>query len=212
LPASADPLGQYTVQIKLASAYPVDVTGTALLSSVPNDKYSSDQTIKFSSGGRSAPFTIASGSTSTSLALQAGTVSGTITVTLSGLKAGGLDVTPSPAPTANTAISASAPVITKATVSRSGSTLTIQIQGYATSREVTQATFIFGAAQGQTLQTGQFTVPLDTLFSTWYTDAGNAQFRSIRCFPLGTPTRGTPSMAASSFTPSRSPSRAISIL
>jgi len=177
LPSTADPsLPQYTVTIGMASAYPVNLTGTAILSSAPTDNGPSDGTIQFSTGGKSASFTIPAGSTSTTLALQTGTVAGAITLTLSQLSAGGTDVTPTPGPSAKTQIAVTAPVIKLATVSRNASTntLTIQITGYATSREMTQAVFTFSASPGQSLQTSQFTIQLGTLFQTFYQNSQNA--------------------------------------
>ena len=180
LPATAAPLSQYTVTVSVASAYPVNITGTAILSSSPSDSGPSDGSIQFSGGGKSANFTINAGSTSTTLAVQAGSVAGTVTLTLSQLSAGGTDVTPTPAPSAKTQMAGTAPVITAATASKSGSTLTIQITGYATSREMTQAVFTFAAATGQTLQTGasQITVQLSSLFSTYFQNSQYASFGS----------------------------------
>ena len=179
LPGSVDPLGQYPVTVNLDGAYPVEVSGTLILTSTPNDNRPADASIQFSSGGRSANFTIPAGSTSASPpAIQAGTVGGKITVTLSRVTAGGVDVTPNPTPSLSAQIANSAPVITRATFSRSGNTLTVRVLGYATSREVTQATFAFSATQGQSLQTSQFAIPVDALFSPWYSDPANAPYGS----------------------------------
>jgi hypothetical protein len=177
LPATAGPLMQYSVTVAIASAYPVDITGTAVLSSSPSDSGPTDGSIQFSGGGKSASFKVNAGTTSTTLAIQTGSVAGTVTLTLSQLSAGGTDVTPTPAPSARTQMAGAAPVITAASVSRSGSTLTVQITGYATSREVTQAQFTFTAATGQTLQTGasQLTVSLSSLFSAYFQ---NSQYAS----------------------------------
>jgi hypothetical protein len=179
LPGSVDPLGQYPLTVTLDGTYPVDVSGTLILTSTPNDNGPADASIQFSSGGRSATFTIPAGSLSASPpGIQAGTVAGKITVTLSRVSVGGTDVTPNPSPTVSAQIAASAPVITKATFSRSGNTLTVRVLGYATSREVTQATFAFSATPGQSLQTSQLTIPVDALFSPWYSDPGNAPYGS----------------------------------
>jgi hypothetical protein len=180
LPATANPLAQYTVTVSLASVYPVNLTGTAILSSSPSDSGPSDGSIQFSGGGKSASFTINAGQTSTTLAIQTGSVAGTVTLTLSQLLAGGTDVTPTPAPSTKAQMAAAAPVITAATVSRSGSTLTIQITGYATSRDMMQGVFTFTAAAGQSLQTGasSITVPLSSLFSAYFQNSQDASFGS----------------------------------
>jgi len=91
---------------------------------------------------------------------------------------GGADVTPTPTPSLSGQIAGSAPVITKATFSRNGNALTVLVLGFATSREVTQATFAFSVVPGQSLQTSQFTIPVDALFSPWYSDPANAPYGS----------------------------------
>lgn len=182
LPATALPGpagGQYPLQITLASAYPAPLSGQAILSFTP-DVGSGDGTIQFSTGGTTANFTIPAGSTNATfldqtgnpaaVLVQTGTVAGTVTVSLSNLNAGGLDVTPAPAPAVAAHIDQAAPVIQSATLTRSGTGLTIQITGYSTAREVTQAVFTFSAASGQTLQStaSQITIAVDTLFSNFF--------------------------------------------
>lgn len=173
MPATAQPLQQYQINVSLGSSYPANVTGTALLTFAP-DSGAGDGTLQFASGGQSALFTIPAGSISAvPLMFQAGTVSGTITLSLR-LQAGGADLTPDPAPSATTQLPKLAPVITSTAVTRNGNTVSVQIVGYATSREVTQATFNFAAAQGQSLQTSQFIVPVDSLFSSYFSNAANS--------------------------------------
>ena len=173
---------QFTVQVALAAAFPVDITGQAILSFAP-DSGPTDRTVLFASGGTTASFTIPAGSTTPSstvpLALQTGTVSGTITISLR-LQAGVSDITPSPAPTISTQIVAAAPVIQSAQMSLSGNTISITVTGYTTAREITQAVFAFSAASGQTLQAGasSITVPVDTLFGSWFQDSTNAAYGS----------------------------------
>jgi len=52
--------------------------------------------------------------------------------------------------------------------------------GYSTAREVTQATFTFSAAAGQTLQptASQITVAVDTLFGSWFQNSTNNAYGS----------------------------------
>jgi Putative Ig domain len=179
LPDTATPLQQYPISVTLGDPYPNgDISGTVILTSMPADSGPSDNSIQFSSGGRSANFDIPAGSTSAPLQIQVGTVAGTIAVTVTQVLAGGLDVTPSPAPVASTQVRTSAPVITAATASSNGNTLTIQIVGYATSREVTQAVFSFSAAAGQSLANSQFSIPMDSTFATYYQNSANAAFGS----------------------------------
>jgi len=180
LPATAGPAQQYGLQISIVSPYPVTILGTAILTFSP-DVGGGDGTIQFSTGGTTASFTIPAGSTTATsaapLAIQTGTVAGTINISLR-LQAGGQDVTPTPAPATSAHVDQAAPVIQSVQVSRTASSLSIQITGYSTAREVTQAVFNFNAAQGQTLQTSQVTIPVDTLFSAWYQNSANNAYGS----------------------------------
>ena len=180
LPTNADPAQQFGLQIFLGSAFPVALSGQAILTFTP-DSGNGDGTVQFAGGGTTSTFTVAAGTTAAtstpSLALQTGTVAGTITVSLR-LQAGGLDVTPSPAPAATTHINRAAPVVQKATLTRTSGGFNIVITGFSTAREVTQAVYSFTAASGQTLQTSQVTIPLDTLFGSWYQDPANTVYGS----------------------------------
>ena len=181
MPGTVGPAEQHTVGVSLNSPFTADLTGQLILSFAP-DSGGGDSTIQFSTGGTTVNFTIPAGSTNavfpaSSLALQTGTVAGSLILTVR-LQASGGDVTPSPAPSVTSTIARAAPVITSATVSRSSGTLEIQITGYTTAREVTQATFTFAAASGQTLQTNQVVVPLTDLFNKWFQDASSNRYGS----------------------------------
>jgi len=123
----------------------------------------------FATGGRTARITIPAGSTagSSSVGVQTGTVAGLITITAQ-LQASGQDVTPAPAPRSTIRIAALAPVPTTVTASRTSTGFTVTIVGYVTDREVTQVIFTFNAATGSNLQTTSLTVPVDTLFATYF--------------------------------------------
>ena len=184
LPATAAPAQQYTLQIQTDSAYPAPISGQAILSFSP-DTGPADRTIQFSTGGTTATFDIPTGSTTASapLAIQTGTVSGTINITLR-LQAGGIDITPSPAPTITAQVVRAAPVVKSVQVNRSGSTINIVVTGYSTAREVTQAVFAFNAASGQTLAPSASSITVDTnsLFGNWFVDPANSQFGSVFIF------------------------------
>jgi Putative Ig domain len=178
LPSTVLPAQQFSLQISIGSPFPTDITGQALLTFSPAVG-GSDGTIQFSTGGTTASFTIPAGKTSATaaLALQTGTVAGQIGVSLR-LQAGGRDITPSPAPAVSASITPAAPVIQSATLVRSANGFSIQIAGYSTAREVTQAVFTFSPASGQTLQVSQITIAVDTLFGAWYQDAANNAYGS----------------------------------
>jgi hypothetical protein len=186
LPATVSPAAQLPVQVTLASPYSVDITGQLSIGFQAGTGLG-DSTIQFSTGGRTASFTITAGTTSATfvdangvpvsqLQLQTGTVAGSLSVLLSSANAGGVDVTPSPAPSTNTQINPAAPVISSVQVTSNGSNgcpsgqICIQVTGYATDREVTQAVYTFQAASGQTLQStaGTVTVDVTSVFTTWF--------------------------------------------
>jgi hypothetical protein len=178
LPASIGPAQQVALQIGIDSAFPAAISGQAIVSFSP-EVGGGDGTIQFSTGGVTAPFTIPAGATTAAaaIALQTGTVAGQLSVSLR-LQAAGLDVTPSPAPVISAHIDQAAPVIQSATFTRSGNGFSIQIAGYSTAREITQAVFTFAAGAGQTLQSSQITVPVDTIFGGWYQDATHTAYGS----------------------------------
>jgi hypothetical protein len=179
LTSTVAPAQQFNLQVTLDSIFPTAISGQAILTFSPEVGIG-DGTIQFSTGGTTADFTIPAGSSSSSLlAIQTGTVAGQISVSLR-LQAGGQDVTPTPAPVISAHIDQAAPVIENASFTRSANGIGIQITGFATAREVTQATFNFGAASGQTLQpsASQITVPVDALFGPWFQNATNSAYGS----------------------------------
>lgn len=180
LPATASAAQQFPVEISLDSNFPAVITGQALLSFAP-DSGSGDGTIQFSSGGRTANFTVAAGTrdiaSATPIAIQTGTVAGTITVSLR-LQAGGIDITPAPAPAVTVRIERAAPVIQNARLVRSSNGLAVEITGFSTAREITQASFTFTASGGQTLQNTTVNVPVEDVFSKWFQDPSSGQYGS----------------------------------
>jgi hypothetical protein len=180
LPEVAGAAEQFAFRVSLNRAYLAPILGQAILSFAP-DSGVGDNTIQFSSGGRTANFTVPADSveavSTAPLALQTGTVAGTITVSLR-LTAGGIDITPTPAPTAKIRIERAAPVIKSARLVRNATGFGIEITGSSTAREVTQASFTFAAAAGQSLQSTTVVVPVEDLFSRWYQDPASGEFGS----------------------------------
>jgi hypothetical protein len=182
LPDVAEPAGQYSIQIALASSFPAPVTGQAILTFSP-ESGPADKTVQFASGGPVASFSIPAGATAAvsdvPLAIQTGTVSGTINVSIR-LQAGGVDITPLLAPTISTRIGRGAPVITDVRVTRSDGKIEFSVSGYSTAREVTQATFVFTAAAGSTLQATASSIPIavESMFSAWFQDPATSAYGS----------------------------------
>ena len=179
LSGTVAPLTQVPLQISIASPYPSDINGQAIISFTPNSG-PGDGTIQFSTGGTTASFTIPAGSLSAPhLLMQTGTVAGVIVVSLR-FSAGGIDITPSPAPSVTGTIAPAAPVIKDVQVTRTSNSISIAVTGYSTSLEVTQATYTFSAAPGQSLQSTASSISVDvtSLFNTWFQSSNSAQFGS----------------------------------
>ena len=180
LASTVDAAAQPVIRLSLASPFPVELAGQLVLSFVP-DSGGGDNTIQFSTGGRSASFRIPAESTAASfpvpeLALQTGTVAGSIRVSVQ-LQAGDIDVTPNPPPSFSARVERAAPVIRRVAFTRSASTITVQVTGFTTAREITEAVFRF-AATGATLQTPELRIPVENLFSPWFQDPNSSRFGS----------------------------------
>ena len=181
LPGTVEPARQHFVQLELGTAFPVPLTGQLLLSFAP-DSGAGDGMVRFSSGSRTAAFRVPAGVTSAEfddgdIAVQTGTVAGSIVLTVR-LEAGGVEITPVPAPSFSARISRAAPVIVSAKLVRKSGGFDVQVTGYCTAREISEAAFQFDAAAGSTLQQAQVRVPMDTVTSAWFQDAASVRFGS----------------------------------
>ncbi len=185
---------QQTLQITAGAAYPLDITVTLTLT-FAGDSGRNDPAVLFANNSRTTQVVIPAGTTSApSVGVQTGTVAGTITIAAA-LQAGGQSITPAPAPRTIT-ILAAAPVIATTptiTATRNSTGFTVVLNGYATSLEVTQATFTFTAGAGANLQTGQVTVPVTALFAQWYQSSASAPFGSQFTFTQPFTVQGSPS-------------------
>ena len=186
LPATPAPATQPALGIGIPNAYPLAITGQVTLTFAPDSPSPDGQEVVFTTGGRIVNFTVPANTTQAVFSgvtpgVQTGTVSGTITLTLK-LTAAGIDVTPSPAPSTKLTIAKNAPVILPqgVTVTPTSGGFNIVVVGYATSREMVSAAVTFTAAAGVTLAGGssQATIPLATVFTTWYTNSASAAYGS----------------------------------
>jgi len=181
LPDTPTPATQPSLGVALSAPYTVDLTGHASLTFAP-DNGSDDPAVQFTTGGRSADFTIPAGATqavfgSSAPGVQTGTVAGTITITIH-VFAAGADVTPTPAPTKVLRIAPASPVITSAKLVASSTGFNLVVLGFATSREVTGATVHLTPVAGTQLGTSDFNIALTTAFTAWYQDPASIQFGS----------------------------------
>jgi hypothetical protein len=189
-PTGTGPAQQPTLDFGLNSPYPLPLSGTVTLTfasnaTVPVD----DPAIQFPSGGstpcttspcRTFTFSVPANTTAfPALQISTGTVAGTITLSVT-LTAAGVNVTPSSGATASIVIAKSAPVILagKVNLVHANGYLEVDITGFSTTRDMTQAVFQLNPAPGGSFTSSTITVPLSSLFTTWYQSAASATFGS----------------------------------
>jgi hypothetical protein len=175
------PVQQPLLGINLGTAFPVNLTGTVTLTFAA-DVGADDPAVQFTSGGRTAPFTLIAGDPNARfgvvpVGVQTGTVAGAITLTVK-LLAGTADVTPLPIPTKTIRIAKAAPVLRTVTVTRTAAGFDVAIAGFVTSRDIATTQFRFTAASGVTVQTVDFTQQLGAVFNTWFQNAASQPFGS----------------------------------
>ena len=179
--STAPPAQQPTISVQIGQPYPTDLMGTVTLTFAPATGNVDDPSIQFSTGGRTATFTVPAGQTEAvfpaAVSLGTGTVAGTITLTLH-FEADGQDATPSPAPTQVITIAPQAPVITKVITTSTSGGIEVDVTGFSNTREMVSATFTFEAASGTTLQGGTQTITVGPLFATWFGDSTSTQYGS----------------------------------
>ena len=170
---------QIPFSLSLASAYPLDITGQITLSFEPNAiAPATDPAMQFSTGGLTANFTIPANTTNAvQIALQTGTVSGTITLSFT-LAADGSELRDFQ----NTiTIPRAVPVIAQSggvKLVRTSAGLEIHLVGFSSSRDLTEVDLTFTAAPGATLQTTKLTENLASVATAWYQSTGSAQYGS----------------------------------
>jgi predicted outer membrane repeat protein len=201
IPSTASSGEQPTITIGLNSPYPSDLQGALALTFAPNGNNGiDDPAIQFSTGGRTLNFTVPANSTTTpQVALQTGTVAGTITVTLT-LTAGGVDVTPAGLTPITLVIAASAPVITSVSFTNNDQgQITVVVSGFSNTREVSQAEFVFSGSGAGSLRSSRVDVSATGLFAPWYSSSASDQFGSeftyTQNFQLSKPDAGVTGVA-----------------
>jgi hypothetical protein len=151
--------------------------------------------VQFATGGRTFSFTVAAGSITTPLvALQTGTVAGTINVTLS-LTADGVDVTPAGVSPITLVIAPGAPVVTSVTFTNSGTgQLTVVVNGFSNTRDMSGVDFVFTGTGASALGSSTASVTTTSLFTPWYasatSDAYGSEFTYTQNFQLSQPDSG----------------------
>jgi predicted outer membrane repeat protein len=192
-PTSAD---QPVIGLVLNTAYPSALAGAMTLSFTPSSSNGvDDPAVQFATGGRTFSFTVPAGSTTTpQVALQTGTVAGTINVTLS-LTADGVDVTPTGVSPITLVIAPGAPVVTSVTFTNNGTgQLTVVVNGFSNTRDMSGADFVFTGTGASALGSSTASVTTTSLFTPWYasatSDAYGSEFTYTQNFQLSQPDSG----------------------
>jgi hypothetical protein len=176
--ATVQPGSNTTTRVTLAGPAPVEITGTLGLTFTPDavafDGFVDPALVFVANGTRTLAFTIPAGQTEAQIPeggrVNVGTVAGTVFVRISSLMALGQSVPP-PQEAREIVIPRSGPVLTAGSVRllNTPGGVTVEVSGYAPSRQITQATFAFTIAGGtDVVGSTSFTVPLQAPFATWY--------------------------------------------
>jgi sugar lactone lactonase YvrE len=177
LPPMLNPTQQTPIQVSLASPLPDDVTATLTLTFVPNTTIGTDDPnvmfinpqlstrtvqVEFPANTSTAELSLSSG------VLQAGTVAGTIELSAIDVHVGGVSAAPTNSDF-DVQVPRLPPVITSVRiVNRSPAGFDVEIIGYSTTRDITAATFNFGAASGAHLLTVELQPDVSSSFGTYY--------------------------------------------
>jgi hypothetical protein len=177
VPESSTASQQISFSLSLASGYPLEIDGSITISFEPDAVApATDPAIQFSTGGTKFSFKIPANSTSAvPVAFQTGTVAGTITLSVA-LQAEGVDL-PAPGPFL-IAIPRSAPSITNVIVRKSSNGFQVQVTGFSTPRELTEADLTFTPVAGANLQTTSVTENLTAVAQQWYQSSASDPFGS----------------------------------
>jgi hypothetical protein len=177
-PTSIAPGSQITLNFKLTSAYPVDVTATFTVAFKPATGLPDDPSVQFAGGGRTFTADIPAGATSLApIEIQSGTVAGTLTVSTK-LEAGGTDITPAVVKPLIIQAGLAAPGIVSVNFSGNGNMLTVTVRGFSNTREITGAKFHFKPVGGASIKTQDVTIDTQALYASWYSSEASLQYGS----------------------------------
>lgn len=181
-----EPLQQPALGLTLAAPYPLPLRGT-LSAAFVSDVFSQNPAVQFSSGGRTANFTIAANATqavfeggATSVRLQTGTVAGSIVVTPAFATQGGLELTPASVPTVTYTINRAAPRLLEGAVSaRSNTAVAITLTGYSTTRTLRSAEIQITPRSGENLTTSRLTLNVESTALLYFQSAAAESFGGL---------------------------------
>jgi len=178
-----EPLSQPGVSLKLSSPYPGALAGVLTMSF--SGDLLVDPAVQFATGGRTVPFVIPANSTDavfagqgTQIRLQTGTVANTVILTPSfATQAGGVDLTPDPPVSQQFVVAASAPTLLAVqATTRTTNGFTLVVQGFSTTRSITNLSVQFTPSAGFNVPTTQFTIDLRQDSRVWFQSGSSQPF------------------------------------
>jgi hypothetical protein len=183
--AKVQPGGNTETRVTLSDPAPVPLTGTLSLTFTPDavsfDGLTDPALVFVANGTRTLPFTLPVGQTEAQIPeggrINVGTVAGTVFVRIASLAASGQSL-PAPPDSREIVVPRSGPVLTPGSVRLVNSTggVTVEVSGYAPSRQITQATIAFTIATGtDVVGSTSFTVPIEPAFTTWFSSQAGRQ-------------------------------------
>jgi len=194
------PMSQPAIGLKLASPYPVAISGVLTISA--SGDLPGDPGVQFATGGASTPFVIPANSTDAmfgaqgpQIRLQTGTVSSTITLTPSfTTQAGGVDLTPGgSAATLQFSVAPAAPIlITIKTGSVTANGFVLTVTGFSTTRSLSNLNVQFTPATDVTVATTQFSIDVGRISQIWFQSNASIAFGGQFSISVPFTFQGTP--------------------
>ena len=181
---SQRPAHQSSVGLTLASAYPMALQGTLKLA-FASAVFTDDPSIQFATGGRTVSFTIPANSTDAlfnnggakAVPIQTGTTAGTILITPSFATTSGFDLTPLSPNALTLTIPRSAPQVSTASItSQTLTSFTVVLNGYSTTRTLTQLDIQIMPKQGETFSTTHLTLDVNSGSTAWFQSTTSQTF------------------------------------
>jgi hypothetical protein len=167
----------------LSAPYPFALQGVLRLAFV-SAVFADDPAIQFASGGRSVNFTIPANSTralfngtSTTIALQTGTLAGNIVLTPSFAMQGGFDLTPAAPELLTLTVARAAPQLSTATIlNKTLTSFTVILKGHSTTRGLRQLDIQLTPRSGENFSTTRLTLDVTSAASSWFQSAASRDF------------------------------------
>jgi len=174
---------QPAIGLTLASPYPLALQGSLTLTFV-SDVFANDPSVQFANGGRTVNFTIPANATqavfdgnNTTVSLQSGTTAGSIVITPAFATQGGFNLTPTSATPLTLTVPHSAPVLTNASItSVTASSFILVLNGYSTTRVLSEFDVQFTPASGTSLTASSVTINVSTPSASWFQSATSQGF------------------------------------